>query len=223
MRLRPVVLLPAAVLLAVGCRGPFPLDTRTFELHYLHPSDAEHLVNPYIYFDRPGAKGAISISTGSITVRETRDNLDKIARVLAQYDHARPNVRLTFQLIEADGFAHRDPAIADVEATLRTLFRFTGYRLVAQGVATSLEGGTITQELGGASAPYGLLAEIRHVVGSGDSATVELQVRLRLPRGGDFGTIVSLPIGKTAVLGNVQSAPGATTLILTVRPERTGG
>lgn len=38
------------------------------------------------------------------------------------------NVRLTFHIIEADGFAETDPAIADIVAELRDVFRFSGYR-----------------------------------------------------------------------------------------------
>jgi hypothetical protein len=38
-------------------------------------------------------------------------------------------------------------------------------------------------------------------------------------RGGNFRTTVTIPVGKTAVLGNVQTSPNGRTLILTVRPE----
>jgi hypothetical protein len=44
------------------------------------------------------------------------------------------NVRLTFQLIEADGFEGMDPAIADVVEELRDVFRFRGYRLLDTSV-----------------------------------------------------------------------------------------
>jgi len=37
--------------------------------------------------------------------------------------------------------------------------------------------------------------------------------------GGSFRTTVTIPVGKTAVLGNVQPLPRGRTLILTVRPE----
>src|SRR2546425_8089390 len=36
-------------------------------------------------------------------------------------------------------------------------------------------------------------------------------------RGGNFRTTVTIPVGKTAVLGNVQALPNGRTLILTVR------
>src|SRR3989449_1839764 len=143
----------AALLAACSPRGP-NLDTRTFALKYLRGSDAIPIVVPYVYTDRPNAKGVFSVSDNAITVRETPDNLDKIARVLAQYDRPRPFVRLTFHLIEADGAATTDPVIRDVEATLRQLFRFRGYRLVAgSGGGAARKGGRTQGGRSGARAP----------------------------------------------------------------------
>src|SRR2546421_6245023 len=136
----------AALLIACSPGGP-SLDTRTFALKYLHGQDAIPIVAPSVYADRPNAKGVFSVSDNAITVRETPDNLDKIARVLAQYDRPRPFVRLTFHLIEADGAATTDPVIRDVEATLRQLFRFRGYRLVAGGGGSGPGRGEGTQRV----------------------------------------------------------------------------
>jgi hypothetical protein len=49
---------------------------------------------------------------------------------------------------------------------------------------------------------------------------VTLEVQLLVPRsGGRFETTVGIPVGKTAVLGNVESETPDRALILTVRPE----
>ncbi|PYP28244.1 MAG: hypothetical protein DMD55_05905 [Gemmatimonadetes bacterium] len=207
-----------ALLTACSPHGP-SLDTRTFALKYLRGPDAVPIVVPYVYTDRPNGKGVFSVSDNAITVRETPDNLDKIARVLAEYDRPRPFVRLTFHLIEADGATSTDPAIRDVEATLRRLFRFQGYRLVAEGVVSATEKGEVTQALATTPNPYVLSASVQRLAGSADSPTVELNVRLDAMRGGNFRTTVTIPVGKTAVLGNVQALPHGRTLILTVRPE----
>ncbi|PYP45395.1 MAG: hypothetical protein DMD50_11495 [Gemmatimonadetes bacterium] len=211
----------AVAALLAGCspRGP-NLDTRTFALKYLRGSDAVSIVVPYIYTDRPNAKGVFSVSDNAITVRETPDNLDKIARVLAEYDRPRPFVRLTFHLIEADGATTTDPAIRDVEAALRHLFRFQGYRLVAEGVVSATEKGEVTQMLATTPEHYLLSASVQRIAGSADSATVELNVRLELlDHASRFNTTMTIPASKTAVLGNVQARPNGRTLILTVRPE----
>ncbi|MFQ5538400.1 MAG: hypothetical protein ACE5GJ_13225 [Gemmatimonadota bacterium] len=117
------------VLAAAACsRGP-GLETRTFALENLAPHEAEALVAPYVFDDRERNPGTMSRTGGAITVRETPDNLDKIERVMEQFDVAQPEVRLTFQLVEADGFSGTDPAIAEVEKELRKVFDFKGYRL----------------------------------------------------------------------------------------------
>jgi hypothetical protein len=209
-------LLALALLLAPGCRASqASIETQTFALRYLSLEEAARLVDPYVFSDRAGAPGKLGGSQGALTVRETHDNLARIGRVLAQFDHPRPLVRLTFHLIQADGAPASDPAIADVEAALRKLFRFRGYRLVEEGVFSATEGGNVTQQLGGAG--YLIAAEIQRVSGMGDSAIVELSVHLR-GRDVQFGTQVGVPAGKTAVLGNVGEDPRGT-LILTVKPE----
>jgi hypothetical protein len=207
----------AGWLVACSAGGP-SLDTRTYPLKYLRGGDAASIIAPYVYTDRLSAKGMFTVSNNAITVRETPDNLDKIARVLAEYDRPRPFIRLAFHLIEADGAATTDPAIRDVEATLRQLFRFRGYRLVAEAVASVTEKGEVTQRLTAAPGGYVLTSSVERIAGSADSATVELSVRLD-GAGSSFRTTVTIPVGKTAVLGNVQALPDGRTLILTVRPE----
>jgi len=213
----PIRMLVPLTLAAIACGREPSLDSRTFHLKYIRAEQARDIILPYIFEDRPDAKGTLSYSgaTATITVRETRDNLDKIARVLAQYDVPGPMVRLTFHLIQADGAATSDPAIVDVEPTLRKLFRFRGYRLVQEGIFSVTEGGNVTQQLGAGA--YSVAAGIRRVAGVGDSATVEFGVQLS-GRDVRFETQVALPAGKTAVLGNVGESPKGT-LILTVKPE----
>ena len=60
------------------------------------------------------------------------------------------NVRLVFQLIEADGFTEVDPAIGEVVDQLQRLFRFQGYRLATTSVlsgAVSDQTITVSQNL----------------------------------------------------------------------------
>ena len=212
-----IVLLLAGPLAACG-RSPTRLETRTFALHYLSRGDAQQVVAPYVFADRPGAQGALSAGENTITVRETPDNLDRIARVLAQFDRPAPSVRLTFKLIRADGAARPDPSIADVESSLQSLFRFSGYALVSEGIVTAVAQSGLRQSLQGAGGPYMLETGIDRVGGSGDSAVISLHVHL-IFRGGEFSTTVGIPAGKTAVLGNVGSSTPNSALILTVRPD----
>ncbi len=210
--------LALGMLAVTACGGP-RLNTRTFQLKNINGEDAARLLGPYVFSDRKDAPGAMSPLPASITVRETPDNLDKIARVLAEFDRPKPSVRLTFQIIQADGAATTDPAIAEVEAALRKLFRFRGYRLLAQTVVAGSEGSEVIQRVDVPSGPYRLVVGIYEVRGSGDSTMVRLRTEL------DEGSVtallstVTLRGGQTAVLGNAQVDPRGGTLILTVKPE----
>lgn len=214
----------ALVAATIACTAEPRLETRTFELTHLDGNQAEGIIAPYVYHDRPGAAGMVSVVGNVITVRETADNLDRIARVLTQFDRPQPGVRLTFKLIEADGAATSDPRIADVETALRGLFRFRGYRLITDAVVNGIPGAEASQTLSGPDTRYLLETRVHRVLGTGDSARVELRVRLYAmasgrPGNARFETDVRLPMGETAVLGNVQGDPRRPTLILAVQPQ----
>jgi len=210
-----------ALCFAAACSRSPRLETRTFALHYLGPGEVDQLLHPYVDFERPGAKGAMTSTNSTVTVRETPDNLDRIARVLAQYDRPQPSVRLHFELIRADGAARADSSIRDVETQLKALFRFRGYALVAEGVVTGAQNYASEQMLSGSGGPYVVRARIQRVSGAGDSAVVMLDVELHFPRQPwqSFQTAVGIPAGKTAVLGNVAGGNGGDALILAVRPD----
>ena len=219
--MKQLSVLSLVVLSLAACGQPMPrLETRTFALHYLSQEEVGQLLRPYVDYGRPTAKGDMSVGAGTVTVRETADNLDRIARALAQFDRPQPTVRLHFQVIRADGAARADSSIREIETQLRSLFRFQGYALVADGFVTGSEGTTTRQSLGGSGGPYALTARISGVSGSGDSAIVHLVVELRFPGpGGSFETSVGIPAGRTAVLGNVTGSKSNSALILTVRPD----
>jgi hypothetical protein len=225
MVLEPIMrtlMLTLLVLTAAACGTAPSLDTETFELQHVDAEQAAVLIEPYVFSDRPDAPGSVRHSGNMLTVRETRDNLDKIRRVLQDIDRSRPTVRLHFQLIEADGSGPADPAIAEVEAELRKLFRYEGYRLLHQAVVGGTEGSRIEQVVGrhdDAEAGYILIAAIGSVRSTGDSGTVQLEVGVRNPMRGALMTTVNARAGQTLVVGNAQIIHGGGTLILTVRPE----
>jgi len=211
------------VLVAGACSGP-QLDTQTFELKYLDAQTAASLIQPYIYFDRETNPGTLStagdMASYLITVRETPDNLAKIARVLDEYDKPAPMVQLHFQLIEADGSDTTDPAIENVESALRQLFRFRGYKLLAEAVLSGVSGSTMRQNIGGEPQYFGIETNIRDVRGTGDSGTVRFDVGLfGVTLGTVFETTANVRMGQTMVLGSTKPVRSMGTLILAVRPE----
>lgn len=217
------LMLTLLVITAAACGTAPSLDTETFELQHVAAAQAAVLIEPYVFADRPNAPGSVSHAGSMLTVRETRDNLDKIRRVLEDIDRSRPTVRLHFQLIEADGAGPVDPAIAEVEAELQKLFRYEGYRLLHEAVVGGTEGSHIEQVVGrrdgDTNEEYMLIAAIGAVRGTGDSGTVQLDVGVRNPIRGALTTTVNARAGQTLVVGNAQIIHGGGTLILTVRPE----
>ena len=212
-----------AVSLALFSCGRVSLETRTFDLRYLQPSDAVPLIEPYVYGDREGAPGMTSAIDRAITVRETADNLDRIGRVLERYDAPPASVALQFQLIEANGNVEVDPRIAEVEEALRKLFRFDGYRLITETVVTTLAGRRFSQAMFEEETTDGLVAyrlqgHVGPLQGRGDSAQVELDVNLESL----FGASVAVPLAHTVVIGTVRLNTSRA-IILTVRADRSEG
>ena len=209
------LLVMTAVLAA--CQESSRLETRTFAVQHIASYEAAQLIDPYIYGEREGAPGSSSTATGAITVRETADNLDQIARVLAEYDVARPDVRLRFQLIEADGFTGSDERIAAVEEELRGIFQFAGYRLAGEAFVSATDGSVVEQGLGAGHIVEASIDFVR-------SGTIRLGVSLYSHDGGvRLTTTVNIRPGQTLVLGSATRVGEDVTLLLTVRAEEVVG
>ncbi|MDP2470782.1 MAG: hypothetical protein Q8W45_03055 [Candidatus Palauibacterales bacterium] len=207
---------------AVGCsRDQAPeLQTRTFEILHLEDWVAESLVEPYVYASRPGAPGMASVVEGKLTVRETPDNLRRIEETLLEFDRPTPAVRVTFQIIEANGESDVDPRIADVESALRELFRFEGYRLLGEVMVNGTEGNEVFQEFDVPDlGPSAIEATIRDVRTDSSGGSVQLEMRFHAGSRTVFGTTVRVRAGQTAVLGRTPSSVGSRNIILAVKTE----
>ncbi len=219
------IIVAVGAILALGAFGCEQNDTpelatRTFELLHMEDWVARELVEPYVYADRPGAPGKASVVEGKLTVRETRDNLQRIEETLIEFDRPKPVVRLTFQIIEANGEAEVDPRIAEVETALRQLFRFEGYRLLGEVMVHGTEGNGVFQEFDvpdlGASA---IEATIRDVRTDSLGGSVQLEMSFHAGSRTVFGTTVRVRAGQTAVLGRTPSSVGGRNTILAVSTE----
>jgi hypothetical protein len=140
--------------------------------------------------------------------------------VLEEYDRPKPGVRLLFQLIQANGAEAVDPRIRDVEQALRELFRFEGYELVAETQLGAVVGSGSTQVFGHEGVQYAITAHIQNVREKAGAGAVELHVELMSDQiGRAMTTAMTVPVGRTVVLGSTQPDPERAALILTVRPE----
>lgn len=203
-----------------ACDTSPKLEVRTFRLENLRSHEAVPLIDPYVYGEREGAPGSLSGIEGAITVRETRDNLDQIARVLAEFDQARPDLRLHFQLIEADGFTDSDPRIAEVEDELRKLFQFRGYRLAAEAFVSATDGSEIRQGMNATDGIYEISGDVYRVA----PGVMRLEgISLWAENGQGLETTVNIRPGQTIVLGSSPKEGSTATLFLTVRAEEAAG
>lgn len=202
-------------------RGGPDLDVRTFNLEHRSGYEAAELVHPYVFSDREESPGSMSATPDAISVRETPDNLDRIARVLEAFDQPIPTLRLRFRLIEADSFREVDPEIADVVEELRSLFRFDGYRLLGEAMV-SVAGGTMdrqgfSQRFMGSADVFQVRSEARLV----KPGTVRLEP-VQLWGGGNdnlLETSVTISAGQTVVIGGARARLGERSFILTATAE----
>lgn len=204
-----------------GCSGG-DLETRTYEVQYLPSHEVRALVEPYVFTDREGRPGTLSSLDGALTVRETEDNLDRIERVLERFDRPRPSVMLHFQIIEANGAAESDPAIAAVERELRRLFRFDGYELVAETQMGGIQGTAFRQGIAGRPRSFMIRGGVTEVRRGGEAPTITMDVGLFVGGAGDIlETSVTIPAGHSVVLGTANAPGYEGALILVVRAEIT--
>jgi hypothetical protein len=214
---------------AVLAQQATPLSVRTFTLHNLRAEDAAKLVSPYVQSRDGGVFDAGSMR--AITVKETPQLLARIDSLLRAHDRPRVTLTLRFQLIAAYDTAvqRADPAIASVDAALRGLFRFAGYKLVGDGVTTVEESQAFEVAVSVGQELYAFNGWVENVVDVDGKESVRVTVNL-LDRGPIdaeprskgttlLSTGLTMPIGQTILVGSTASGTRAPVLILAVRPE----
>jgi hypothetical protein len=222
-----------------------PVPVRTYTLKKLTASSAAKLLAPYL---QSGPSGAFETGADAraITVRGTARELKTVDSLLAIFDRTSRTVLLRFQIIEATDDAKKDSRIADVDASLHELFRYTGYRLIGEGVAQTEEANQFALSIGADGVSYNISGD---VVSADDAAgTVRLYLHLQqpvlLPMMGDqelFKTQLNVAVGKLMIAGSAaprffdgkstdtltmakltQTPRLGRPIILTVRPEFVG-
>jgi hypothetical protein len=138
----------------LAAQNPPPLEAKTIELKHLKPQEAVNLLEPYLV-NAAGSVSSVSTNMPIITIKDVSSNLARMEQVLAKYDHSPATIRLVFQLIEADTGPRMISTAgggvgSDLDEALRSVLRFSSYRLLAQSMATSGENSTIYQKLANA-------------------------------------------------------------------------
>jgi hypothetical protein len=215
-----------------SAQDPRDLAIRTFKLRNMRPDDAAKLLSPYV--TSPGGGVFEAGSVGAITVRETFTTLTLIDSLLRTHDKPRAVMSMRFKLIAALDSSMRDPAIEDIDAELRKLFRFRGYELIGEGTMLSEEStdfmttlSTKAHRLRNSNEMWQETFRIRGwmdgITGTGGDRTIRVQVTLQ-DAGNDselLRTGLTLAIGQTVILGSAKPTMtlGRAALILVVQPE----
>src|SRR5215218_1557303 len=174
MMRKTMAVLALAALALGACDNRRGMAVRTYTLHRLTVDEASTLLTPYV-----DEGGYISGKNRFLTVRERPEKLDSIAVILRRYDGAPQAVALHFQVIEAGDFAGGDSAIARVEAPLRELFRYRGYRLLGEVTVQAMEGTPFRQEQEGLK----VAGTVHEVTPAGPDARVTVEVEVTSPSG----------------------------------------
>lgn len=234
--MKTVILALAAMLLAANAAtAQMPTDTIvtvTVPLKHLSAKDAVQLLQPFVtspvYANSPGG-GVFPVPGGTaITIREKVSNYGRMLQVLREYDRSAAMVAFTFQLIIADNSGKRDSDIASLDTVLRSVLKYTGYRLVGVGVLRSGESSYASETITADDQKFLLVMSVADIRTSGTEASVKLSISLRRDKAmisNDramydelLNTGVTVPIGQTVVLGSA-SLDAKRAIILTVRPQ----
>jgi hypothetical protein len=213
-------------------KGEEAFLVKTVSLHHLSSQEAVKLLQPYVRTPGGGVY-EVSPNIGAVTIRETQNVFNEMMAVLERYDRDPATVVLNFQLIAAENTNTRDPAVASLDTLLRSVLKFSGYRLLTTSVATANEGQSVSQALAADGDPLTLTVRISELRTEGSNASVQLYVYLAKqaiqasPQNNGngraaselFSTGVRVPIGQTVVLGTSAAEGGQRAMILTVRPQ----
>jgi hypothetical protein len=227
--------LASALPSAGSAQDPRDLAVRTFKLRNLRPGDAAKLLSPYV--TSPGGGVFEAGSVGAITVRETFTTLALVDSLLRIHDKARAVMSMKFKLIAALDSSMRDPAIDDIDAELRKLFKFRGYELIGEGTMLSEEMTdfmTTVSTKPRSVGKDGAGKDVMHaetfrihgwmdgITGTGSDRTIRLQVTVQDAANNNelLRTGLTLPMGQTVILGSAKPAMGVRgALILVVQPD----
>jgi hypothetical protein len=131
------------------------------------------------------------------------------------------NVRLTFYVIQADGFTNDDSEIRPIVVELRKLFKFQGYRLASKSILQASARGQavpVKQTVTGLEGEVYVISASVAMAGDGeDRSRASLKVSLNSDAGDLVDASVTLRDGKTVLLGSAMGGKNKA-IILAVTP-----
>ena len=229
MSLRAKLLITACILVTAPLRAQeqTSLVTRTIMLRYISAGDAARLVSPYVRSPQGGVFEASGVH--AVTVTESPTVITRIDSLIRENDRSPAVLSFRFQLIAADDSPTVDPSIEPVASTLRSLFRYKGYRLLGEGSTTAGEFESFALTIAAGEDRFALNGDVITVQATAPGS-VRIRVHLSRVAGGSYEgkpiqtetlltTGLTVPLTQTVVLGSAAPGGNDKALILAVRPE----
>jgi hypothetical protein len=142
------VLLFAVTAFAEGPPTSAGSEIRVFTIHHRSVHDASVLVGDLL---GPAGSYKVQPGLGTIVVEDERERLDRIERMLADYDIAPPEIQLTVNLIRASARGEAEEDLGDeirhVEQSLRDLTRWTRFNRIGSISLKVAEGASVQAEV----------------------------------------------------------------------------
>lgn len=201
-----------AILAIAACDNKRGMETRTYEITRLTKAEVDALLTPYI-----GDGGYLDAEARLVSVRERPERLKLIEELLKKYDGGgeAADIVMNIQVIEANGFTERDSAIADVEGTLREMFKYRGYKLLGETRVQAREDGTFRNT----NEKFQISGALQRIRTDGTEQRLPLRIELQVPSRASLESTVTAVIGKPLVLGQSM---GDGAIILVVRASSAG-
>ncbi len=240
MRITHVVAMAALVVgppvLGAQATSP-PLLTRTYLLHNLRPGDAVQLIGPYVDAQGGGVYAAKGAASKAISVRGSARNLASVDSVLRVLDAPAAAVMLRFELIAPADTPSSDPTLQDLQVALTGAMGFRGVRLIARGAvavgpwadfAVTMSGdggrflvsGDVTRIATATESTIGLRVGLTaaDAIPNDSTAATTNMIRAIMPGNKIVQTSITMPLGRTVVLGSGTRDVSGNTVILVVAP-----
>lgn len=124
-----------------------------YTLKHQPAHEALALIRPLL-----SARGTVEVQPGdnTLVIRETRSALDRLSRMLVEFDHPPEELRFDIRIVRAGPRRSvisppepdAGPLPEDLAGRLRALLRYDDYRVLASAGVTSQEGEEVTYDLG---------------------------------------------------------------------------
>jgi len=198
------------------------VETKVYKVRNRSAASLARIVELHL----PGAPGtgvAVDEVTNSLIVRETKQNLAKVAGVVEKFDTELATLLLQFRIIYASHDGEKvDDSIKDVADELKKLFDYTRYEAHEGPLVKVQQGHSASVEDTGS----GMNVEVRRCDYDAESGKIRiegLKASRKVEKEGEkpsflnISTTIKVDVGHTVVLGGASSKNAKDALIVVVK------